>query len=136
MASDEGCERVKFLLPIEFGYLNKSVLQSLLPSNHSQQSSLMALTSTASSSTVVNEILVNLLGGESSTMTEFNPNDSIENGSGVDRAKRHFNLIKATKSMSLDDLKFKGFYNHPIKFIIGLNLITFNSKPLLKEQND
>lgn len=124
MESDDACERVKFLMPIETGYLNKSVRQSMLPPpSHAQQSSLMALTSVSSSGhlNAVNEILLQLLGGElasssaaavgSGGLSDFttNPNDSIENGTSGERVKRHFNLVKSNKSMSLDELKFKGF---------------------------
>lgn len=113
---------MKFLLPIETGYLNKSVRQSMLPPpSHTQQSSLMALTSVSSSghSNAVNEILLQLLGGElamtgaagTGGLSDFsNPNDSIENGANGERVKRHFNLVKSNKSMALDELKFKGFY--------------------------
>lgn len=121
--SDEGCERVKYLLPIETGYLNKSVRQSMLPpSSHVQQSSLMALTSLGSGqpSGGVNEILLQFIGGGESGSSaaallgggDYSGNDSIENANGTsgggDQVKRHFNLIKSTKSMSLDELKYKG----------------------------
>lgn len=110
---------MKLLLPIEWGYLNKSVRQSMLPapllSHH--QSSLMALTSAPVTSASVNEILSQLVGGWEISggglaSVEFNVNDSLENGSVApssgDRAKRHFNLVKSNKSLSLDELKYKG----------------------------
>lgn len=132
--SDDACERVKFLLPIETGYLNKSVRQSMLPAAalHHQQSSLLALTTSSSSlghPSGVNEILLQLIGGElvntaanmssggvGGMLSDFN--DSIENGrgsgdgTGAERVKRHFNLIKSTKSMSLEELKYKGMSSH------------------------
>lgn len=126
--SDEGCERVKFLFPIECGYMNKSVRQSLLPlPNHDHQSSLMALSSTRTASELpsndINDILLYLFTGSdvdcglaatTSIQNDFmNPNDLLENGgsgiAGVERAKRHFNLVKTTKSPSLEELKYKGF---------------------------
>jgi hypothetical protein len=115
---------VKFLLPIEFGYLNKSVRQSLLPQvNNQHQSSLMALTSPSmTSAPVVNDILLHLVGGYESTAAaaaaaaaaDYGANDSLENiATGVfastDKAKKHFSLIvKSNKSSALDELKFKG----------------------------
>lgn len=82
----------------------------------------MALTSLGSGqpSGGVNEILLQFIGGESGSSSsaaaallggDYSGNDSIENANGTsggDQVKRHFNLIKSTKSMSLDELKYKG----------------------------
>lgn len=133
--NDEGCERVKFLLPIECDYLNRTARQYILPvSNQDQKTavdtagSLLSLTSSSkladfgASSSSVNDILLNLLNSDNqcpSVLNDYGANlDSIASNANSN-AKKHFNLVKTSKSISIiDDLKYRGIHIFNFEYFI------------------
>jgi hypothetical protein len=85
--SESGCERAKFLLPIECDYMNKNARLSILPNNPC----------------IFNEILVQSMNQPNMLIDDIPLGDI-----GLNPSKTHFNIVKQPKSLShIDELRNK-----------------------------
>lgn len=98
MESESGCEKVKYMLPVECDYMNKSIRYSVLPMSDENQCLFSEFLVQNSMPQAVSNTTQEETGFTLGSLTKTEKN----------LVKKHFTLVKNPKSASfLDDLKAK-----------------------------